>query len=238
MNNTRSSQQPSQSSQQQQSHPRDREQRGNSSDQQRGNNIDQQRGNNTDQRNSGDQRGNCDNAGFQRAGGRRGPLAGYRNNRTSNNYSESDHTNNSEDNLNNGDGGGGGGGGYGRLEDRRRPPTYPDVHQIFVGNVPPTLTDEDLKGVFQKYGNIVEVRINTGKGKPTGGQPNGKPMGNVPNFGFITFDDETSVSRCLGDKPITVNNDHRLNVEEKKTKSKMNETIGYGPRPMRPPMVS
>lgn len=98
------------------------------------------------------------------------------------------------------------------------------------------MQDEDLRTLFQKYGHIVDVRINLGKGKIPSG--NGKPTSSVPNFGFITFEDDSSVQRCLGDKPITTTNDHRLNVEEKKARNKMGE-IGSFPRSnMRPPMVS
>ena len=43
----------------------------------------------------------------------------------------------------------------------------------------------------------------------------------VPNFGFVVFDDERSVSRVLSSRPVKLPSDgHRLNVEEMKTKAK------------------
>lgn len=44
-----------------------------------------------------------------------------------------------------------------------------------------------------QYGKILEIRINTGKGK-TGSKG---PGHQVPNFGFIAFEDEEAVNRCL-----------------------------------------
>ena len=38
----------------------------------------------------------------------------------------------------------------------------------------------------------------------------------VPNFGFIVFEDAASVERALSAKPILLYGNHRLNVEEKK----------------------
>lgn len=190
----------------------------------------QSRGGDRDQGNSG---------GFQRAGRGGRAVNSYRN-RTSN-YSESGsdrHNANTEENGNAMEGGYGGG----RLEDRRRGPppmSAPDSHQIFVGNLPQTVQEAELREVFSAYGAIQEVRINVGKGKLTG-PSNGKPAGPVPNFGFVTFEDDQAVVNCLKSKPITINGDHRLNVEEKKTRSKMGGEGGggYGGRPnnMRPPM--
>ena len=40
----------------------------------------------------------------------------------------------------------------------------------------------------------------------------------VPNFGFVVFEEEKSVNECLREKPIHLNDGHRLNVETKKNK--------------------
>ncbi|XP_071513229.1 ras GTPase-activating protein-binding protein 1 isoform X2 [Panulirus ornatus] len=103
-------------------------------------------------------------------------------------------------------------------EERRRTP-MPDSQQIFVGNLPHTAGEEDLKAEFSRFGKIVDVRINTAKGK-TG------PKGQVPNFGFITFDEEIAVSRALNCRPILLNAEHRLNVEEKKARLRMDGGMG------------
>ena len=50
----------------------------------------------------------------------------------------------------------------------------------------------------------------------------------VPNFGFVIFEDDKSVSECLKHTPLYLPPDnHRLNVEEKKTKYQQ-----YGNRDM------
>ncbi|KAK7027305.1 GTPase activating protein (SH3 domain) binding protein [Halocaridina rubra] len=99
-------------------------------------------------------------------------------------------------------------------EERRRAPPVPDSQQIFVGNLPLTVGEDELKIEFSRFGKIVDIRINTAKGK-TG------PKGQVPNFGFITFEEESAVSRALNAKPIHLHGEHRLNVEEKKARLRM-----------------
>lgn len=99
-------------------------------------------------------------------------------------------------------------------EERRRAPPVPDSQQIFVGNLPHAAGEEELKAEFSRFGKIVDIRINTAKGK-TG------PKGQVPNFGFITFEEESAVSRALSARPIHLHGEHRLNVEEKKARLRM-----------------
>ncbi len=40
----------------------------------------------------------------------------------------------------------------------------------------------------------------------------------VPNFGFVVFEDERSVIESMKNKPIKLDNGHRINVEVKKNK--------------------
>ncbi|XP_050739849.1 ras GTPase-activating protein-binding protein 1-like isoform X2 [Eriocheir sinensis] len=103
-------------------------------------------------------------------------------------------------------------------EEKRRP-LVPDSQQIFVGNLPHTAGEEELKVEFSKFGKIMDVRINTAKGK-TG------PKGQVPNFGFITFEEESTVTRVLNSRPIHLNGEHRLNVEEKKARMRVDGGMG------------
>ena len=51
-----------------------------------------------------------------------------------------------------------------------------------------------FQGEFSKFGKIIDIRINTAKGKTGMKGPGGHQ---VPNFGFITFDDEHAVAKCL-----------------------------------------
>ncbi|KAG8128505.1 putative Ras GTPase-activating protein [Naja naja] len=94
----------------------------------------------------------------------------------------------------------------------RRIVRYPDSHQLFVGNLPHDVDKAELKEFFQKlanslagYGNVVELRINSG--------------GKLPNFGFVVFDDPEPVQKILASRPIMFRGDVRLNVEEKKTRA-------------------
>nr|XP_033816324.1 ras GTPase-activating protein-binding protein 2 isoform X2 [Geotrypetes seraphini] len=92
--------------------------------------------------------------------------------------------------------------------DNRRIIRYPDSHQLFVGNLPHDIDENELKEFFMSYGNVVELRINT---KGVGGK--------LPNFGFVVFDDSEPVQRILLAKPIMFRGEVRLNVEEKKTRA-------------------
>uniref|UniRef100_A0A3B3VFW7 GTPase activating protein (SH3 domain) binding protein 1 n=1 Tax=Poecilia latipinna TaxID=48699 RepID=A0A3B3VFW7_9TELE len=95
-------------------------------------------------------------------------------------------------------------GEQGEVEGRRMV-RYPDAHQLFVGNVPHDVDKTELKEFFEQYGNVLELRINSG--------------GKLPNFGFVVFDDSEPVQKILSNKPIKFRGDVRLNVEEKKTRS-------------------
>uniref|UniRef100_A0A3Q3VKX0 Uncharacterized protein n=1 Tax=Mola mola TaxID=94237 RepID=A0A3Q3VKX0_MOLML len=86
----------------------------------------------------------------------------------------------------------------------RRVVRYPDAQQLFVGNVPHDVDKAELKEFFEKYGTVLELRINSG--------------GKLPNFGFVVFDDAEPVQKILGNRPIKFRGDVRLNVEEKKTR--------------------
>ncbi|XP_044303257.1 ras GTPase-activating protein-binding protein 2-like [Varanus komodoensis] len=70
--------------------------------------------------------------------------------------------------------------------DNRRIIRYPDSHQLFVGNLPHDIDENELKEFFMSFGNVVELRINT---KGVGGK--------LPNFGFVVFDDSEPVQKIL-----------------------------------------
>ncbi|XP_067903045.1 ras GTPase-activating protein-binding protein 2-like isoform X2 [Heterodontus francisci] len=92
--------------------------------------------------------------------------------------------------------------------ENRRIIRYPDSHQLFVGNLPHDIDENELKDFFMGFGNVVELRINT---KSSGGK--------LPNFGFVVFDDPDPVQRILSAKPVMFRGEVRLNVEEKKTRA-------------------
>lgn len=127
---------------------------------------------------------------------------------------ERDRSNTSRGDEGEGDGfggrrSGGGGGGIGAK--------YPDSHQLFVGNLPHNISESELKVFFERWGKVVELRINT---KSSGGK--------LPNFGFVVFDNPAPVQEVLQEKPIKFNGEHRLNVEEKKPRGSEGRPIGRG----------
>nr|GLL43556.1 heterogeneous nuclear ribonucleoprotein 1-like [Ipomoea trifida] len=58
--------------------------------------------------------------------------------------------------------------------------------KIFVGGLPPTLTDDEFRQYFETYGNVTDVVIMYD-------QQTNRPRG----FGFISFDSEDAVDRVL-----------------------------------------
>ncbi|ERE87035.1 ras GTPase-activating protein-binding protein 1 [Cricetulus griseus] len=87
----------------------------------------------------------------------------------------------------------------------RRMVRHPDSHQLFLGSLPHEVDKSELKDFFQNYGNMVEMRINSG--------------GKLPSFGFVVFDDCEPVQKALNHRPLMFRGAVRLNVEEKKTRA-------------------
>jgi RNA recognition motif-containing protein len=57
--------------------------------------------------------------------------------------------------------------------------------QLFLGNLPTSATEDELKLMFSVFGKIADLRIHTKQPAKPGGRP-------VPNYGFITFEDPQS----------------------------------------------
>nr|GMC76018.1 heterogeneous nuclear ribonucleoprotein 1-like [Ipomoea batatas] len=70
--------------------------------------------------------------------------------------------------------------------------------KIFVGGIPPTLTEDEMKEYFSSYGSVVEHQImldhNTGRSR---------------GFGFVTFESEDAVQKVLSDGRM-----HELNGKQ------------------------
>ncbi|XP_061932998.1 ras GTPase-activating protein-binding protein 2 [Apis cerana] len=121
------------------------------------------------------------------------------------------------------------GGAVQRDGDRRgtRQSQYSDAHQLFLGNLPHNASEDDLRQVFESYGRVVELRIHSKSNDRCKG-PQGNNTGKVPNYGFITFEDQQVVSKVLQNLPIyyPAENGQKLNVEEKKVKPRTMEGSG------------
>ncbi|KAK4881810.1 hypothetical protein RN001_005129 [Aquatica leii] len=116
-------------------------------------------------------------------------------------------------------------------DDRRRSQghgnSFGDSHQLFLGNVPHSATEDELREIFANFGQIVDLRIHS-KPNTKGAAPGGRAP---PNYGFITYENQQAVQNCLASKPIYYPDKDKsgvpLNVEEKKTKDR----VSYGNRP-------
>jgi len=75
------------------------------------------------------------------------------------------------------------------------------MKSIFVGNLPWSVTDEDLKGKFSEFGNVISARV-----------VNDKFSGKSRGFGFVDMEDgdaEKAIAGMTGfkwgDREVTVN---------------------------------
>lgn len=67
-----------------------------------------------------------------------------------------------------------------------------DNQQLFLGNIPHHASEEELKALFARFGNVLDLRILP---KSAGKLPPG--VRNPLNYGFITYADAESVQNCL-----------------------------------------
>jgi len=104
-------------------------------------------------------------------------------------------------------------------EDKKRPQGNNDTNQLFLGNLPHTATEDELREIFSEFGTIVELRVLS---KPNKTTPPGTRT--PPNYGFITYETQIEVQSCLAAKPIYFPKDDKngviLNIEEKKIKDR------------------
>lgn len=81
------------------------------------------------------------------------------------------------------------------LDERRRSQgnSFGDANQLFLGNLPHSATEDDLREIFLEFGQIVELRIHS---KPLNykGQAGQRAP---PNYGFITYENQQAVQNCL-----------------------------------------
>ncbi|CAG5075912.1 Similar to G3BP2: Ras GTPase-activating protein-binding protein 2 (Pongo abelii) [Cotesia congregata] len=80
--------------------------------------------------------------------------------------------------------------------ERRR--DWPDHHQLFVGNVPHSATENELRIIFERFGKVADLRIfSKGNERSKGPQGSNNSMRGVPHYGFVTFEDSNVVSKVL-----------------------------------------
>ena len=74
--------------------------------------------------------------------------------------------------------------------------------KIFVGGVSQEATEHDFKEFFQNFGRVIDATLMMDK-------DTGRPRG----FGFVTFDSESAVEKCLDQQPLEI---HGKMIEVKK----------------------
>ncbi|XP_049645487.1 ras GTPase-activating protein-binding protein 1-like [Suncus etruscus] len=104
---------------------------------------------------------------------------------------------------------------------RPRSSRHPNSHQLFLGNLPHEVQEQELLQVFQAFGKVLELRVLSG--------------GEAPDFGFVVFDGCEPVQKALSRRPITIRGGVRLNVQEKRPRAALRDSCpggapGSGPR--------
>ncbi|KMQ95685.1 ras gtpase-activating protein-binding protein 2 [Lasius niger] len=109
-----------------------------------------------------------------------------------------------------------------------RPGQYSDAHQLFLGNLPHNASENDLRQVFERYGRVAELRVHSKSNDRCKGPQGGNNTARVPNYGFITFEDQQVVTKVLNSLPIYYPDEsgQKLNVEEKKVRPRMMDGSG------------
>jgi len=103
-------------------------------------------------------------------------------------------------------------------EEPRRRNIAPDNHQIFIGNLPTSITEKDVRDHFGEFGNIIEIRLN------------------AKNFGFIAFDGPDAPSKILTKAKVKMESivihGNTINIEVKRSggagRERTNERGGGG----------
>lgn len=103
----------------------------------------------------------------------------------------------------------------------RDPPARPmgmeKTKKVFVGGIPFDATEDELRGVFSKYGKVEEVLLMYDR-------ETRRPRG----FGFVTFDTEAAVDTLCDDHFLEIR-EKRIEVKRAEPKSTMDSSRGRYP---------
>lgn len=69
-----------------------------------------------------------------------------------------------------------------------------DLLQVFIGNIPHTASEDDIRKMFTRFGHLVRIRFHSNIRKEW-----------LPRYAFISYDNLQSVRQCLSKK---VNYEH------------------------------
>ncbi|KAI9888784.1 MAG: hypothetical protein M1814_006289 [Vezdaea aestivalis] len=96
---------------------------------------------------------------------------------------------------------------YRQVRPQRGPPSALEGKAIYVGNLPPSITEVDVAAIFGAYGNIVgDIHISRRT------SPAGAPM---PTFAFISFYNESSANNAISNENGSVIQGYTIKVQLK-----------------------
>ena len=88
--------------------------------------------------------------------------------------------------------------------------------KIFVGGVSQDATEEDFEGFFAQFGRVIDATLMMDK-------DTGRPRG----FGFVTFDNDVAVEKCLQHYPLEILG-KPIEVKRAQPRGKMGEEDDFG----------
>jgi RNA-binding protein Musashi len=88
--------------------------------------------------------------------------------------------------------------------------------KIFVGGVSQDATEEDFEGFFAQFGRVIDATLMMDK-------DTGRPRG----FGFVTFDSDMAVEKCLQYQPLEILG-KPIEVKRAQPRGKMEEEQDFG----------
>ena len=90
---------------------------------------------------------------------------------------------------------------------------------IYVGNLPYTVVEEDLREIFEEYGEVSTVKI-----------INDKLTGRSKGFGFVEMDDDDEARKAIEELNNAELSGRNIKVNESRPKSTDNRGGGGGRR--------
>lgn len=87
---------------------------------------------------------------------------------------------------------------------------------IYVGNLDYKVDENDLKGIFEEYGSVSEVKIITDK-----------YSGRSKGFGFVTMDDSAEGKKAISELNGTTVGSREIVVNEAREKRESNNRRRY-----------
>ncbi|RIH65503.1 RNA-binding protein [Mariniphaga sediminis] len=88
---------------------------------------------------------------------------------------------------------------------------------IYVGNLPYNVVEEDLREIFEEYGEVASVKIISDK-----------LTGRSKGFGFVEMDDEEEAKKAIGELNNAELSGRNIKVNESRPRS--NDSRGGGNR--------